>query len=648
MTVVRRGGWSWGEDPQALVDRVIDALPELLAEHFAEVLAGDGPDVEVTGPLTVTVRAARHPAAGGPGQPVEISFGSAEPAVVPVGPGPADGPGAPAWEPSGAVDRPGSPPVAGALFEELAARGEAGALLALLPDDTLRLWLRALLPGGRAGEPVGAVLAELARRGPAVPSAAPTEPAAGAPDAAGTGRGGGGAPAEATAFAGALAAGDTDGAARALAAVLAGPGAAAGVPLLRGAVGRLGAEESVRLCSALTAVAEPGALTVLADLLGSGSGTAAEAAGPVAPQDRGAPGEPDAPGHPAPPARPVPRTPGPPAARTGGEAAVRSVLPYLLVGPLARIGYLDAVGPALAAAELEAEAPLFAMALAYKVLGPTARGWRREPGDRETAAVFAGLAAPPPEEELTDFARRARPVLPTLDAVLALAVCRGHDPADPLLLAGAGGGLLLVDAQGLFPIAWSARAAGLLPHWRACGAPPLLVCGEPPAPGELGTLVAAGVRTLTSIRPLRGDPLVRIPGRTPLWASPGPPPDPSLRRALPGYGERLVELVGALVTERLAVPLEARGELERTVTLAAALGLATLAWTLWREREVPDPVSALTRFADLDASVRFGPDTVRVRIPLGARHADLLRRGLLADVRDVPWLGGRTLTFSGG
>ncbi|MFJ6997946.1 hypothetical protein [Streptomyces sp. NPDC003090] len=87
---------------------------------------------------------------------------------------------------------------------------------------------------------------------------------------------------------------------------------------------------------------------------------------------------------------------------------------------------------------------------------------------------------------------------------------------------------------------------------------------------------------------------------------------------------------------------------ERTATLAALLGLSTIAWTLWRDRETPDPLLALHRFADLEATVRFDRDAVRVRVPLGRRHTDLLRGGLLADVPDVPWLGGRPLTFTGG
>jgi len=35
-------------------------------------------------------------------------------------------------------------------------------------------------------------------------------------------------------------------------------------------------------------------------------------------------------------------------------------------------------------------------------------------------------------------------------------------------------------------------------------------------------------------------------------------------------------------------------------------------------------------------------------LPLGRRYRDLYEHGLLADVREVPWLDGRVLEFSGG
>jgi hypothetical protein len=325
-----------------------------------------------------------------------------------------------------------------------------------------------------------------------------------------------------------------------------------------------------------------------------------------------------------------------------GETRTCGALPFLLAGPLARTGYLDALGPALAGVDLLDGAPLFAAALAYKVLGAPERGWRRTNADHATAAAFAGLDELP---DLGDFARRVGRALPVLDGLLASSVSRGHDPADPLLITGVDDGLLLVDGQGTFPVAWSADVAGLLPHWTACGRPSVAVCDGPLPADCLRVLAAEGVDVVTDVRPLRGDQLTRLPRRTPLWTAGSP--DPGLVAALPAHAARLAELVRAL-TMRRAVPRTADGALDRSALLAAGNALGLIAWTLWHERETPDPVLALTRFADLAATVRYGADTVHVRLPLGRRHADLLRHGLLADVPDVVWLGGRTLTFSGG
>ncbi|MFC9430108.1 hypothetical protein [Streptomyces sp. NPDC056987] len=596
VTVVRRDGWSWGPDPRGLVDEVIDSLPELLADHFADQLVGDGPDVEITEPMTVTVRPGRRGRTGrtGPGgMPVEVHFAPAERVEIPadmsaIGPS-ATGPSTDDTEPSDespgrtfeksfeAAGFPRPVPSVTALFAELAERNELDALLALLPDDSIRVYLLALLGAGRGDR-----------------------------------RDGGGAP------------GDRDTTAGRLLAEL------AALP-----------DPPAEVLPAAPRGLPPGDLpygdtTALARLLTEHLTSAPP--DPPSPSGRSGPwaGE------------PPPAAGGAVPPRTTGEVRVRSALPFLLAGPLARIGYLDAIGPALAGLELAEESPLFAAALAYKVLDVTGRGWHRTRQDSEAAAAFAGLAPPVPEDRLTDFARVAAPAFPVLDGVLALSVCRGHDPAAPLLITGAGDRLLLVDAQGMFPIAWAATIRALLPYWQACGRPHVLICDGPLPPGSLRELAAADVPFLTGIRPLRGDPVTRLPWRTPLWTAPGAPPDVRSAAELPGHTARLADLVTALVVERRAAPLARDGGLERTVTLAAALGLSTLAWTLWRDRETPDPLLALRRFADLDATVRFERAAVRVRVPLGRRHTDLLRGGLLADVPDVVWLGGRTLTFSGG
>jgi len=536
--VVRRGGWSWGPDPRGLVQRAIEALPDLLAEEFDEILAGDGPDVEITEPVRLSVRLSVRPSSrpGGGGDvlasaSVVLEPTGSIPVPVPVA-SPVDGSADPSTsDPPGGLAVPVRtmpPPTPTALFGELAERGELAAVLALLPDETLRVYLSALLPASPAPSVVGDVAAELAR-----PRSLPSPP------------------------------------------------------------------------STLDEVAE-----LVRSL-------------PPHEEERSVPAATETP------------------VGVVGETRVCAALPFLLAGPLARTGYLDAIGPALSGVDSLADAPLFAAALAYKVLGAPERGWRRTPHDNAAAAAFAGLDSVP---DLTEFAQRVRPALPVLDGVLALSLCRGHDPADPLLVTGVDDGLLLVDAQGMFPVAWAPSVAGLLPHWVACGRPPVLVCDSPLPTSSLRDLAGAGVRFVTNVRPLRGDPVARLPWRTPLWTSGDL--SPRLAAELPVHAERVADLVEILFVAHRAVP-RADGALDRSVSLAASLSLGMLAWQLW-PKQTPDPVLALTRFADLEARVEYRPESVRVKLPLGRRHTDLWQGGALTDVPNVVWLGGRTLTFSGG
>jgi hypothetical protein len=348
-------------------------------------------------------------------------------------------------------------------------------------------------------------------------------------------------------------------------------------------------------------------------------------------------------------------------ARLTGTVEVGSVLPFLVAAALSRADLLAGIGPVLDGAGLAPDAPLLATALAYQVLDPPGRGCLRAPATRSDAATFAGLAEPPSEDALVDFARRATPAVPLLAALAGLALCRGHEPTRPLMLAAThprslGGGLLLVEPDGLFPIAWADDPAELLSCWEASGRPAILVGGATVGPGaalapvplpHLATLATAGVSLVCDAPPTRGERAWRrLPGPSRLWAT-GDLPAPLAGTDLGMLTVQLDELVGALAARR-AVPLAPGTGFLRIIALVAALGLGTLAWLLWRHREPPDPQLALTRLGDLSATVRFDLDEVGVRLPLGRRFEDLRDRGLLGDVRDAVWLDGRILTFTGG
>src|SRR5207342_875104 len=93
----------------------------------------------------------------------------------------------------------------------------------------------------------------------------------------------------------------------------------------------------------------------------------------------------------------------------------------------------------------------------------------------------------------------------------------------PLLLAGAGGqaggGLLLAEVDGLFPVAWADRTAELLPAWRACGSPVVLARPAGLAADVLRHLDEAGVSFVVDVPPARSEHWRRLPTRSRLWTN---------------------------------------------------------------------------------------------------------------------------------
>ncbi|WP_138733761.1 hypothetical protein [Modestobacter excelsi] len=660
--VVRRGGWSWGPDPDLLTRRVLDALPELLARELDALPDGDE-DIEITEPVVLDVHvglpellagsSGRTGAPSGAGRRlVDVAVrASVRTSQVPLARSLTTGDGAsPAGDPDAqplrAPSHPPGPPILG-FAAELAARHELAPVLDLLPQPTRDAVAATLAQAVGPADPdavLPALLLRVAECGELavllellpiptlvtwrelwVASAAP----AGLPRDPGSGE-----------------RGDV---------------AEAVTAALDAAVTRRRAERGGDHVVRSGDPAEPGpAHPATAVSQPDPARDLPLAAGPASGDPRGEP-------------LPVALSLGGEVVSAGnrvrGPVEVESVLPFLVAGALARVGVLDALAPALTCAargddrHLLRQTQLFAAALAYTVLAPLHRGWQRAPGTRTAAAAFADLDDVR-DEALTGFLRRAADAAPVLDAVVALTLCRGHTATRPLLLTevseSAGGGLLLVDPEGLFPIGWTDESDAVVRMWSACGRPNVLLGATPgpdPVLGPVSTerlrrLTAAGMAIATDLPPTRGEHRLRVPGRS-AWISPELPgaavPDLIAHLALlPDQLTRVDDLVRALAVSRRAAPLAPVTGLARTLPLIAALGLGTISWLLWQEREPPDPLLALERLADLSGVVRYSRDEVAVVVPLGRRHADLLRHGLLADVHDVPWLNGRTLTLSGG
>jgi hypothetical protein len=361
----------------------------------------------------------------------------------------------------------------------------------------------------------------------------------------------------------------------------------------------------------------------------------------------------------APPLEARPASPGippvaPPVLRpTRAECRECAALPFLLLAPLAQMGWLQAVGAALAGRNQGTELAALAAALAFKVLPPPERGWRRSEPALTSAAAFAGFAMSD-DSAIARLAERASDLFSPLDALLARAVVAGHTAGRPLLVHRPGNGeaLVLVDCEGLFPLGWTGGATALGELMAPLRHEILLVASQAANPAVIRELTAREISFVTDARPGRHEAWRMIRGRhgTRFWTNDHRADETDLFAAAARFSDDAAEvgaLWHALAESRPSAP-RSPAAFEHSLTVAAAVALGFLAWTLWRKREPAHPRLALERFADFSARVVIGPETVDVRLPLGPRHSDLLAHGLLDDVSGVPWFGERTVRFFGG
>ena len=613
LRVTRHGGWSWGSDRRGLVDRVTRLLPELIAARLAELLGEE--EIDIVEPLRLRVALGRAPfdsperlkaaidsAIAPEGLPAILAASAARSPARRL-----EAASAPwANEPASPASSSATPPVSiRELLLRWRAQGELPRRLGGFSEAAAAHWLAALLDEIRlsiAEPPAGVKLVEelraFRRRLP---------PEARSP-----------AQAERT---------------RLIAAVE-----------LTARHTRLPAEGSVR--RALDKVLPSAPASTERALLGSAKGTAAQA--PVAQA-------PDAattaifPRH-----EPAPARQAGGAASARREVALASVLPFLALGMLARIGWLEAATATFRSLRLSDGGAPLAAALAGKLLPPPERGWHRPGTALDTVAVFAGLDSAPSPIALETWSGSAGGDLSPLAAFVAFEIANGHGATLPLLVTRASATpeapWLLFDADGFYPVAFAHDEAELLAAVQPFRASILLVAARAATPRLMRHLQAGGFAFATDAPPSRGEGWPKLAGKSGCWASPGEIPLPRLAAAAMRLAE-LEEMAAATCRELLALrPAVAPGKasaLDEAAALAAAMGLGLLAWSLWREREPVDPLLALLRLGDLDGSARLTPDALEVRPAVGRRYLDLKAHGLLASIEGVPWLGGRIVRFVG-
>ncbi|MFM5948835.1 MAG: hypothetical protein ACKOPM_06340, partial [Novosphingobium sp.] len=330
------------------------------------------------------------------------------------------------------------------------------------------------------------------------------------------------------------------------------------------------------------------------------------------------------------------------------EIRLTSILPFLTLGMLARIGWLDVAGASIAALGLPDDGAILAAALGELIVprgaaDPMAGGPRAE-----TIATFAGLAQAPGPAAFASWDRIAAHGLGALTAFVADEIAEGHSAELPLLVTRSGSApdapWLLTDSDGGYPVAITANLPELLDQIDRFRASVVLVAGTAASPALIAALAARERCVITDAPPGRGEAASALRGHPGLWCDPFDFPPGQITAAARRFGETLDD-ANALAKRLLGEALP--GTLGRAAALGAAMGLGLLAWTLWREREPPHPLLTLDRLGSLDGTARIAAGALEVRPAVGRRYLDLKRAGALEPISGVPWLGGRTIRFCG-
>ncbi|MGT2476682.1 hypothetical protein [Paraburkholderia terrae] len=141
------------------------------------------------------------------------------------------------------------------------------------------------------------------------------------------------------------------------------------------------------------------------------------------------------------------------------EVDIPCALPFLMLTPLSRAGYFTTLAAALEAANATSLAGGVALGLSHKCLAPPQRGWLRDPDALAAAAAVAGRRSCD-NELILNAGRGLRPQLALLDGCLVDQLfCAHRAEAGWLLARSASGALVLFDEDGPVPVATGSLAS---------------------------------------------------------------------------------------------------------------------------------------------------------------------------------------------
>ncbi len=339
--------------------------------------------------------------------------------------------------------------------------------------------------------------------------------------------------------------------------------------------------------------------------------------------------------------------PDPPTVTTGVDTHVASALPFLLLGILQRTGYLECLSATLESRQASELAPVFAAALALILLPEKSRGVLLDNDERVIVETFSSLASLPAPQAFDDYDWRVGDAMSAADANLHAELVRGHTPGTPLFVERFARGWMIFDTEGMFPVAYAYDVERLDACLRAFNSNALLLSTAAIDNAISGYLAEARQLFATDSLPGREDHWRTIDGARGLWTGRDRPISCAEIARFQASAEAAEQFTSSCIASPLAQQLRPDSPLFTSTALAAGVGLADIALTLWADREFAHPSLARNRMQDLGARVRIDAEQIRVSLAVGRRYLDLRDNGFLADVDGIPWLSNRRLIFTG-